>query len=1056
MFRQGEDYNYMKATGEGVASTEVDYSATITEENFAEFNVYNRSTQGSGGGGIRSSFTSDDSGVEESLGSGPPSGQCEIGQIPSGLKFDSVFESGNLYQASRVLGRRKFVTERMLAFIKDCVVPLEVDQEYDLTLQNDVNTSGNIQWFYFSATIGENCGKFPLTVRFNLVNMQKSDALYNYGMKPLTYSEHRSKENGLGWTHGCQDICYYKNGKSELKGSNNPKKKKRVCYKYSLSFTYIFEQPDTVFFAHCYPYTYTMMQNYLNGLSAHEELRHIFRRKQLCKSVLGNRCDLLTITGPALDSHESRNRKAIVISARVHPGETNASFMMQGVIDFLISDITEARILRQLFVFKIVPMLNPDGVIHGNYRCSIAGADLNRRYGDAHRVLHPEITAMKELLKETNEHRGVLMYLDLHGHSRNKNAFLYGCDFFLQPEKLISQSGGIIIGRDAEARKIYPRIFPKILSTISNPRNGGYFEFRDCSFKVQKSKLGTGRVVTWMGTGVEGAYTVELSFCGNGNNRESRILKNAFQMDKFAGGDPADSYSYLPPLRPSNSDDFAALAESSTLEADDGRVKESDISKDMIEQDSEFLNLVESYKAAKHYTQGDYKAMGRDLCRALQHFANVRSFSQVQSFREDRLATMQSCHDSPKRAGHEFLAGRKGPIETLREYASNQPLVYPSVFSVEAIRIALENPRIVNAMGDEVDERVKGFAELGKGANLGTVMGQSENVSQEPPFGYRLHSEITLRKLMKIDADQINVTRESEEDEEVLEEAENDNGSDSDPSVDTTPVDVVVKRGFLGERAMSLMGLEKKVRKKSRRPSNSKKPTSAPKETVAKEVVEVVRRRLPPRVIPISERRRRDQSEGLVTLSSGSTQRLVQSLNKEEFDRVQAQMKIQSIVFPPDDQLCSLTSRAAAKAQQQRQTHQVSRSIDVLSTSGVSSADGERHTKTIRDYRRNEDLSSMKPLRKTLVSASDRDVAVTLQALSDRYRGRANQIKRQAALSSLETSLSPVKSLGDPLIEGTTGKLDITTCRSISALSENIRTELDNLALGMKANNSPW
>ena len=25
-------------------------------------------------------------------------------------------------------------------------------------------------------------------------------------------------------------------------------------------------------------------------------------------------------------------------------------------------------------------MVNPDGVIHGNYRCSLAGCDLNRRW----------------------------------------------------------------------------------------------------------------------------------------------------------------------------------------------------------------------------------------------------------------------------------------------------------------------------------------------------------------------------------------------------------------------------------------------------------------------------------------------------------------------------------------------------------------------------------------------------------------------------------------------------------------------------------------------------
>lgn len=58
-----------------------------------------------------------------------------------------------------------------------------------------------------------------------------------------------------------------------------------------------------------------------------------------------------------------------MISARVHPGETVGSWMMKGVIDFLTDpDNEEAQMLRENFVFKIIPMLNPDGVINGNYR----------------------------------------------------------------------------------------------------------------------------------------------------------------------------------------------------------------------------------------------------------------------------------------------------------------------------------------------------------------------------------------------------------------------------------------------------------------------------------------------------------------------------------------------------------------------------------------------------------------------------------------------------------------------------------------------------------------
>ena len=77
---------------------------------------------------------------------------------------------------------------------------------------------------------------------------------------------------------------------------------------------------------------------------------------------------------------EDKKKEGVVISARIHPGESNASYMIKGVIDYLISDDARANELRNKFVFKIIPMLNPDGVINGNYRCSLAGCDLNRRW----------------------------------------------------------------------------------------------------------------------------------------------------------------------------------------------------------------------------------------------------------------------------------------------------------------------------------------------------------------------------------------------------------------------------------------------------------------------------------------------------------------------------------------------------------------------------------------------------------------------------------------------------------------------------------------------------
>ena len=39
-----------------------------------------------------------------------------------------------------------------------------------------------------------------------------------------------------------------------------------------------------------------------------------------------------------------QHRKAVVITSRVHPGETNASWMMKGFIDYLLSNSTDAKV----------------------------------------------------------------------------------------------------------------------------------------------------------------------------------------------------------------------------------------------------------------------------------------------------------------------------------------------------------------------------------------------------------------------------------------------------------------------------------------------------------------------------------------------------------------------------------------------------------------------------------------------------------------------------------------------------------------------------------------
>jgi cytosolic carboxypeptidase protein 2/3 len=153
-------------------------------------------------------------------------------------------------------------------------------------------------------------------------------------------------------------------------------------------------------------------------------------------------------------------RRAIVITSRVHPGESNASFIVDGILNYLVSDDDVARYLRNNFVFKIIPMLNPDGVIIGNYRTSLSGLDLNRQWIAPSMKQCPENTSTKMMMRKTLESRDILFYCDIHGHSRCKNLFMYGCS-------------------NQRADRLKERIFPILFD-----KNTDLFYFDNCNFAI--------------------------------------------------------------------------------------------------------------------------------------------------------------------------------------------------------------------------------------------------------------------------------------------------------------------------------------------------------------------------------------------------------------------------------------------------------------------------------------------------------------------------------------------------------------------------------------------
>ena len=84
--------------------------------------------------------------------------------------------------------------------------------------------------------------------------------------------------------------------------------------------------------------------------------------------------------------------------------------------------------LKDHFEIYIIPMLNVDGVINGNYRCSLAMCDLNRKWMKPSKTLHPPVYYTKKLCQQMMEidKKNFFLYLDFHGHSAKKNIFQYG------------------------------------------------------------------------------------------------------------------------------------------------------------------------------------------------------------------------------------------------------------------------------------------------------------------------------------------------------------------------------------------------------------------------------------------------------------------------------------------------------------------------------------------------------------------------------------------------------------------------------------------------------
>ena len=431
------------------------------------------------------------------------------------LIFESRFESGNLL----------------------CAFRTEDENSYQLYLQNDTNTTGYIQWFFFRVSNTKKGRK----VNFNIINMLRKKCIYSHGLKIMTYSTMAAMKENIGWHRAGMNTMYYPNNLYVYNNNNNGSKRNL----HSLSFDYEFKYDnDVVYFANSIPYFYSKLMKQLNYYELNEEKYPYFQRKTLATTLGGNDLDMFTINsmydiyknGPMSiimpkaknylslkknitgnnntkqsmnDSKIIDDRQAVIIIARQHPGETVGSFVIQGCIDFLMGNSEEAKKLREIYLFKIVPMMNPDGVLVGNSRTSFAGCDLNRRWGKPNEIIHPEVYFTKNMILKLTLQRNIAFIIDCHGHFGTFNSLFY-CNY-------------------KDDRRTC-RLFPYLCSHISK-----IISFQQSTFAMPKFKLNTERITLFNELEEENndnIVALETSFFGVNRNGEyartyfnSKLLK---------------------------------------------------------------------------------------------------------------------------------------------------------------------------------------------------------------------------------------------------------------------------------------------------------------------------------------------------------------------------------------------------------------------------------------------------------------------------------------------------------------------------------------------------
>jgi hypothetical protein len=185
----------------------------------------------------------------------------------------------------------------------------------------------------------------------------------------------------------------------------------------------------TVWIAMFYPYTFTDLKNYVNSLKGNPYVDISIPGH----SQQGRPLYLFKVTDSTVPASA---KKRIFMHARTHPAETPPSFLIEGLLRFLLSGTPKAAELLAGFEFYIFPMQNVDGVVAGNYRSTPKSENLEMSWVfDATNPLEltgavlPEVSVIHQYAKTLMTGGGPPVSIALNLHASNSEpdvrAFFY-------------------------------------------------------------------------------------------------------------------------------------------------------------------------------------------------------------------------------------------------------------------------------------------------------------------------------------------------------------------------------------------------------------------------------------------------------------------------------------------------------------------------------------------------------------------------------------------------------------------------------------------------------